>query len=203
MAVHKKPPFSLSTILTVVLTLIYPFLVFYGLTYFDFRIAALVVLLLFGARLSMGALQGKQSFLRALPLAIAVFLLCLAVWLSRDPRFLLYYPVAVNLLMLVGFAATLKKPPSMIERFARIQEPDLPEIAVAYCRKVTFIWCLFFVLNGTIAAITAAFAPRNIWLLWNGMLSYVAMGLLFAVEWLVRRRVKKRAAESEVGPCLS
>ncbi|WP_223486976.1 hypothetical protein [Stenotrophomonas indicatrix] len=30
----------------------------------------------------------------------------------------------------------------------------------------------------------------DVWMLYNGMLAYVMMGLLFGGEWLVRRRVK-------------
>jgi uncharacterized membrane protein len=50
----------------------------------------------------------------------------------------------------------------------------------------------FFIVNGSIALFTALHGDMSIWTAWNGMLSYLLMGMLMAGEWLVRRRVMKR-----------
>ena len=71
----------------------------------------------------------------------------------------------VNASLLVLFAASLLHPPSLIERLARLQQPDLPAAAVAYTRRVTQVWCGFFVLNGSIAAYTALYASAAQWAL--------------------------------------
>jgi uncharacterized membrane protein len=78
----------------------------------------------------------------------------------------------------------------MIERFARLQEPHLSETAIRYTRQVTIVWCVFFVLNGSIALYTALFCEMKTWALYNGLIAYVLMGALFAGEYLVRLRVK-------------
>jgi uncharacterized membrane protein len=78
----------------------------------------------------------------------------------------------------------------MIERIARIREPNLPDAAVRYTRIVTEVWCLFFVLNA-VALYTALAADIEVWALYNGVIAYVLMGLLFAGEYLVRRRVQR------------
>ena len=83
---------------------------------------------------------------------------------------------------LLIFTLTLYKPPSMIERFARLVEPDLPESGVQWTRKVTMVWCVFFSLNATIALATV-FAPTQFWVIYNGCVSYVLMGLLFLGEF--------------------
>ncbi len=57
-----------------------------------------------------------------------------------------------------------------------------------YTRRVTQVWCGFFVLNGGLALCTALWASDAGWALYNGLVAYVLMGLLFAGEWLVRRR---------------
>jgi len=61
---------------------------------------------------------------------------------------------------------------------------------VAYTRRVTQVWCGFFVLNGSVALVTALWASDATWALYNGLISYCLMGCLFAGEWLVRRKVK-------------
>jgi uncharacterized membrane protein len=98
--------------------------------------------------------------------------------------------VAVNLALLSSFAYSLMHPPSAIERLARLRHPDLSEQAVAYTRKVTKVWCAFFVINAGIAFITAAWASPETWALYNGVIAYILMGCLFGIEYLVRLRVK-------------
>jgi uncharacterized membrane protein len=49
-----------------------------------------------------------------------------------------------------------------------------------------------FVLNGSLALYTAVAADIEVWALYNGVIAYVLMGLLFAGEYLVRRRVRRR-----------
>ncbi len=58
-----------------------------------------------------------------------------------------------------------------------------------YTRQVTGVWCGFFVVNAAIAVWTAVSASREIWALYNGFIAYIAMGTLFAGEWLLRRRL--------------
>ena len=121
-------------------------------------------------------------------------LLGLASVVSRDVLHLKLYPVLVNALLLAFFGASLLRGPSMVERLARLKEPELPQAAVAYTRRVTQVWCGFFVLNGTLAAATALWATDAVWALYNGLVAYGLMGALFAGEWLVRRRVQERIA---------
>ncbi len=101
------------------------------------------------------------------------------------------YPVMVNLGMLAYFGSSLLHPPSAIERIARISEPDLPPHAIIYTARVTMVWCCFFVINGAIALYTAIWSSLEIWTLYNGLIAYLAMGLLFSVEYLIRRHVRE------------
>ena len=100
------------------------------------------------------------------------------------------YPALVNVVMLALFGASLRFGPPLVERLARLQDPVLPPYAVAYTRRVTQVWCGFFVLNGALALVTALWASERVWALYNGLLAYLMMGALFAGEWLMRRRVK-------------
>lgn len=102
------------------------------------------------------------------------------------------YPVFMNLTMLLAFVLTLWKPPSMIERFARIAEPDLDTHGVAYTRKVTWVWIAFFLVNSNIALWTALHGTWLQWGIYNGAISYALAGSLFAVELIVRKIVRAR-----------
>lgn len=129
------------------------------------------------------------STLLSLGVPILVYLL-----LRRFPAAmpLKFYPVLVNASMLWVFGSSLLRPPSAVERMARLTEPNLSPAAVVYTRRVTCVWCVFFVANGGIALATALWASPEVWTLYNGCIAYVLMGLLFAVEYGVRQRVRAR-----------
>ncbi|WP_129141170.1 hypothetical protein [Modicisalibacter coralii] len=104
------------------------------------------------------------------------------------------WPVAVNAALLALFAASLYRPPTLIERLARRQTPDLPASGVRYTRRVTWLWCGFFAVNGTLALATVIHADPALWTLYNGGIAYAAMALLFTGEWCVRQRVKQKSS---------
>lgn len=170
------------------LTLLYPIAVYLGLQTFDARY--LVVLLLVVAAARLLTLDSKTPLNHWLWLPL-LLLLAIWSWLTNSALGLKFYPVLVNACLLVFFAWSLKVPPSMIERFARLKEPDLPERGIHYTRQVTVVWCGFFIINGTIALLTALYASDALWAAYNGFIAYIAMGTLFAGEWLIRQRVMK------------
>jgi uncharacterized membrane protein len=136
--------------------------------------------------------------LRAAPLGMTMALACVGVAMGLTALYdqslsVRLYPVFMNLAMLIAFVVTLVRGPSMIERLARLMEPDLPESGVRYTRKVTMVWAAFFVSNGAFAAWTALYADWRTWSLYNGLISYIAMGALFGGELIVRHFVRARA----------
>jgi uncharacterized membrane protein len=131
--------------------------------------------------------QARRWWVAVTPLV----LLLLAVWWDAWLPLRLY-PVLVNAVLLGVFAYSLIFPPSMIERFARMSEPNLPAQAIGYTRRVTQIWCVFFGINGAIALMTALCASPAIWTLYNGLIAYLLMGLLLAGEYVIRRRFKRQ-----------
>jgi uncharacterized membrane protein len=114
-----------------------------------------------------------------------------AVWANGSLPLKLY-PVLVNAALLAIFGYSLAVPPTVIERLARVREPDLPPRAIAYTRRVTQVWCGFFVLNGCAALLTALYASSALWWFYNGFLAYVFVGVLFAGEYCARRCFKHR-----------
>ena len=64
-----------------------------------------------------------------------------------------------------------------------------------YTRRVTQIWCAFFIFNGSVALFTALHGDMAMWTAWNGMIAYLLMGLLMGSEWLIRRRMINRDSQ--------
>lgn len=168
--------------------LLYPAAIFFGLRIAEPRYVALVLVAALLMRRSRQATRLLASLSR-IDLAIlgGLLLLAGATAATNSELLLRLYPAAVNLGMLLLFGGSLRTPPPMVERFARLGEPDLPAAAIGYTRRVTQLWCAFFVANGAAAAWTALFASRDDWALYNGLIAYLLMGTLFAGEWLYRR----------------
>jgi len=107
----------------------------------------------------------------------------------------------VNLLFLTGFGVTLFRPPSMIYRFAIIQDKTIPgslneRRVAAYCKKVTIVWVIFFIINGSIAAWTIFSGSDTLWAVYNGGISYILIGTLFAGEYIIRKKVQKNMSKA-------
>ena len=109
-------------------------------------------------------------------------------------KYILATPIAANVVLLVAWGSTLRrgKPDRpvmpMIERFARLQEKELTPAQQAWCRMWTWLWCAFFVANGTAALLLAMWATMKWWALYNGLICYLLIAVMFATEWLLRRR---------------
>lgn len=124
--------------------------------------------------------------------ALAGSVLCAASWVLNAQHWLLWYPVVINLVMLLVFGGSLWSSMPLVERIARLREPHLSPHAIRYTRNVTRVWSLFFIVNGSIALGTVLRGDMTLWSAWNGVISYILIGLLMTGEWIVRQQVKKR-----------
>lgn len=173
------------------LLVLYPLGVYFGLQYLQPRVfggllIALFALRLFAARGKLGAAARYQWY----PMILMGCGCALAAIVFNNADSLRLLPVATNAICLVSFGYTLWRPPSMIERFARGFDSQLDARGVAYTRRVTQVWCGFFLANGLIALYTALATSLAVWTLYNGLLAYLLMASLLAGEYLVRRRVR-------------
>lgn len=186
-AAHGKAAHGKAVV--VVASLAYPGAVYLGRGAVPPMAFVAVALALIGLRLA--ASTSPEARVWRAPLAGAAVVL--AVLALLDPALAAKaYPVAVSLGVAAAFGVTLRHPPSLIERFARRCEPDLPPRGVAYCRAVTALWTGWLLLNAAIAAALAVAGSDEAWALWTGLLSYLVTGALFAGEFLVRRTVRER-----------
>ena len=185
-------------------TLLYPLAVFFGLQHWQPSSMGLVLAVVVALRLLLGSRRevdpargqaaGRGEITSSRWLLSALLVFAIGVYLVNDQSLLRFYPVLMNGLMLLVFAYTLYSPPPMAERLARLREPELDSRGVRYTRAVTWVWCGFFLFNGGVAAWTATSASLAVWTLYNGLYAYLIMAGVFAVEYLVRQRLRSRSA---------
>ena len=198
-----------------VIAAIYPVLVFTMLVIFkvDTKILSLSIIALAAAFFLSATgnrktdanekttLDWKPFFSSVLFLSAGLF-----CFITGKEFFLKIYSVVINLTMLFVFGSTLFMPPNIIFRFATMSDKSIKgssfeQKVYRYCHKVTLIWCCFFILNGSAAALTtfadkifglSPEAARKVWAVYNGGISYVLMGTLFVIEFIVRKLVDKK-----------
>lgn len=192
---------TFARVAAIVLGVTYPVLVYLGLTRLPTRTVA-IGLVAIAAALVVSRARGltwpalRGALVPVLPTVLAGGL----AGITGERWALLAAPVLINLGLLGAFAGSLRpgRVP-MIERFARLQEPDLGPAQCAHCRQVTWWWIGFFAANAGLSAGLATAAPFEWWALWCGGLAYVAIGALMAGEWIVRRwRFGRGAAGARV-----
>lgn len=167
--------------------LAYPGLVYLALRVMEPRQVAWVALGVVGTR-ALIARRGQLGALLRLagPLALLLAAALVPALLWNDPLGILLTPALVSSALLIGFARSLLQPPSVVEQMARLEAPDLGEAEVRYCRRVTALWCGFFLVNAAVSAALATGASRALWAAYTGGLAYLAVGLLFGSEYLYR-----------------
>ncbi len=182
---------KLITLVVGICLLLYPFAVYLGLNYISPFWLGLSLLTLLSLRLfMMRGVMDKMPWL--LPATVLGGLAIIATLATDSLVGVQLYPLMVNLAMLIVFGYSYFKPPTVIETFARLRHPNLPEQGVNYTRKVTLVWCVFFILNASISLYTAVCTSVEVWTIYNGLVSYILIGILFTVEFIVRFFVQKR-----------
>ena len=174
-------------VLAVLITLLFPLALWLGEGRVAPSVLAALLLLAGLARLPTSAPNALTRYWAGATILLAI----IAFW-SGELLPLRFYPVLVNAAFLTVFAYSLIAPPSIIEQFARLHERNFPPAAIAYTRRVTQVWCVFFTINSAIALYTALFASMAQWSFYNGFLAYLLMGLLFTGEYCARCHFKRR-----------
>ena len=187
---------KLRNAIVVSVTVLYPILVLGGLLFFKTSprllslclVAMLVVnFLAYPAALRKGGFDLVRIWATA---GILTGLIVLIV-ITNIAGLVKLYPVLMSLFLLGSFGFTLIRPPSMALRIATLMKKFLrdapkPTSIESYCRALTVIWCGFFVFNGCVSLATALWASNFLWTLYNGLISYILIGLLFFGEMGLR-----------------
>lgn len=167
----------------------FPFLVYFGLQIVPPLALSAALFALVGIRLLVDRSGVYRLFLSAYGLAAAGLI---ALALLSPTSALKTYPVLISLGLAVLFGRSLYRPPTIVERIARLRTvAELPP-SERYSRTVTAIWFVFFVFNGMVSMWTAFNADLELWTLYNGLISYLLVGSVFAGEYFVRSLLRRR-----------
>ncbi len=112
--------------------------------------------------------------------------------------FIKFYPVAANLTTFLVFFASSFSKETVIQKFAKSLEGGiLDDFTKNYTRKLTYIWCIITFINLIISIITV-FLPEKWWALYNGCISYFAIGMVFVVEYIIRIVLRKKYRKNDI-----
>jgi uncharacterized membrane protein len=188
----------LRGIISTLLFLLYPYLVYRGI---EEGIVWFAPAMIAGFYLWQ-ALQAKNARVCFKNLDI-VFLLILGTVFYQDLIAKLI-PIFVQLSLMDFFGKTLRKGngPSLVERFASLDFPEIPPVVSQYCRHLTIMWTGFFAFNVAACVLLALFAPVSWWALYTGVMIFVLTGLLMVGEYIWRhfyfRTIKVQLPEKPI-----
>ena len=174
-----------------VVTVAYPFVVYYGLNHYGPSVFAsfLFVLLLLRVVIK-GSYHEPSQWLQL----VVVGGFCVIVAIVDSEQLLRFYPVLMSLGFSALFAFSLKSKTSLVERFAKMSGQTYPDEAITYMRKLTKLWAILLFFNAMISAYTACCVSLKYWTLYNGLLAYFLLGG-FALAELIFRHFYKRTIE--------
>lgn len=159
---------------------LYPALVAGALLY-EVPISICPLLLVFVAGATAFGAKIRGVWIIALILAACLFF-------TAEPVFLKLYPVLMNAAVAgIFFSSLFKKP--LIAVFAEKMGYTLDDVGNAYTRKATIAWGIFMSANALVALATV-FMPLHFWVIYNGGISYLLIGLMMLGEYCVRRKVQ-------------
>jgi len=172
----------LRGIITSLLFLLYPYLVYRGIQEGVVWFAPAIIASLYLFK----AIKAKTAQVRFEHLDI-VFLLFLGSIFYQDLVAKLI-PIFIQLSLMNFFGKTLRegKGPSLVERFARFDFPEIPPVISLYCRHLTMMWTGFFAFNVAACIVLALFAPVSWWALYTGVMIFVLSGALMVGEYIWR-----------------
>jgi len=183
----------LIRLLIIAVALLYPFIIYFGIEHVSpgllaGLLAAVVLMRVWVSKLAL--------FHKCLAVSAVVVIFILHWWLKGGVDSLRYYPVALNGVLLITFGLSLFKEQSLIEAIARNRGMDVGSHNLRYLRVLTAVWTGFFALSVLISFFTVIYGDLDIWLLYNGLGSYLLMGVLIVGEIIFRHFYKQRLNRS-------
>ncbi len=125
--------------------------------------------------------------------AIPIFIMLLVILIFHYTNWIVakYYPVIVNFVLFCIFFGSTFSEETVIQKMAKLMEPNIKPKALEYTRRLTYIWSIFMLANFFISLATV-FMSEKVWAIYNGFLSYMLVGGFFIIEYMVRINFKKK-----------
>lgn len=160
----------------------YPFVVFYTLQQ-NIAIRFIGLILLMAVVFSF--IRNRNKFIFTLGL-----ILCFLAIFYNQEIFLKLYPVMMNAAVCCIFSLSLAKTPLITQFAQKMNKQPLDQHTLTYTRNATCAWAIFMFFNTVISLITV-FLSNEIWVLYNGFISYILIGIMMLGEYIVRKRIQK------------
>ncbi len=175
------------TVLSVLFILASPWVLYWTLSQGDVQVAALTLVAWVIVRTIPVLLTAKrEQRLAALQLPAIALGFALLGWISNNGTWLLILPSASQGAFGLAFLRSLRTTP-LIEHFARMVKAELSPAQQAHCRRWTAVWGSYLLVLAAIGLVLARFATLEVWTVYVGILSYGLVGVLFAIEYVVRK----------------
>jgi uncharacterized membrane protein len=128
----------------------------------------------------------REQRVAALQLPAIALVFAFFGWVSNNGTWLLVLPSATQATFGLAFLRSLSGTP-LIEHFARMMKPELSVAQLAHCRSWTRIWGGYLLALAAAGLVLARWATLSVWTIYVGVVNYVLVGALFAVEYLIRK----------------
>jgi len=168
-----------------------PFVLYWTLTHHNVAVAAIALIAWVIVRTIPTFMSASAEQRRAaLQLPAIALLFAVIGWILNDGTYLLVMPAATQGTFGLTFLRSVDRARTrtpLIEHFARMVKGDLSVDEQAHCRRWTKIWGVYLIVLAAIGLGLARFATLEVWTLYVGFVSYGLVGVLFAVEYVIRR----------------
>lgn len=178
-----------------IIALAYPLIVYKSISKLGVGLLSLILLAVFVLRAGASYLISKEKELRwqaVFPIGI-VGGLCLFSALTTSEIGLRLYPVAMSVAVAALFYFSLYSERTLVEVTASIfDKSEFKAHQKQYMRGLTAAWVIVLLVNAAIASYTAFYSSLSSWALYNGLISYIAIGTFAILELGFRFIYKKR-----------
>lgn len=145
---------------------------------------SMLVLMIIDACAVALVVRSRTALLVGVVLAV---LLGAAVW-SHQQVLAALPSIVLNLMFAGVFGATLRQGDTpLIVRIAEFDDGALAPQFACYLRALTQAWTIFFGTMAGLSLVLMLYAPFEWWSLFVNVLMWPLVGMMFAVEWMVRR----------------
>ena len=160
----------------------YPFIIFYALKQ---NVAVKFIGLLLLLMIVFSFLRNKNKFMFLAGLILVSFVI-----FFNQEIFLKLYPVLMNASVCTIFTLSLNKTPLITQFAQKMQKEPLDQSAIIYTHHATIAWAIFMFIN-TLISFATVFMANEIWVLYNGFISYVLIGTMMLTEYIIRKGRQK------------
>ncbi len=174
-------------IVSVLFIIASPWVLYWTLSQGDVAVAAMTLVAWVIVRtIPVLLMARREQRVAALQLPAIALVFALLGWVSNNGTWFLILPSANQAAFGLAFLRSLKSTP-LIEHFARMVKPELGTAQQAHCRSWTAVWGIYLLVLAALGLVLARFSTLEVWTVYVGILSYVLVGVLFAIEYVVRK----------------